>query len=472
VRLKPIASLLSIVSNLVFRMGRLARVFTACGVALAPFAAGAQEPTRKLPIVRDAEAEQLLRDYAQPIFRAAGLNARAPEVILINEQTFNAFVAGGHRIFINVGALMEADTPNEIVGVLAHETGHIAGGHMARLREQIGNAKILSVAGMLLGAGAVAGAARSGDRVGNAGTGAMGALTGPQELIRRSLLSYQRSEERAADQSAVRYLKATGQSPKGMLTTFRRFSDAAIFRSNALDPYLVSHPLPAERIAQLETLAKHSPHYETKDPPALQARHDMVRAKLYGFVARPETVMRRYPARDTSAPARYARAIVAYRSGRSAEALPDRRLDPEPAGQPLFPGVQGPGPARSRPRPRGDRAAAPRGRRLAGRGADPGHARPCARGDERPQAPRRSHPRAFERDPARARDGRAVPAPRDRLRPQGQRADGGARFGAGLHEQRRLEDGAYAGEPRHGEAEAGLAALSQGRRHHECAPAR
>src|SRR3712207_8771165 len=118
---------------------------------------------------------------------------------------------------------------------------------------------------MLLGAGAVVGAARSGDRVGNAGAGAMGAMTGPQELVRRSLLSYQRSEEQAADQSAVRYLKATGQSPKGMLTVFRRFADGAIFRSGTLDPYLVSHPLPTERIAQLETLGKQSPHFETKD---------------------------------------------------------------------------------------------------------------------------------------------------------------------------------------------------------------
>jgi predicted Zn-dependent protease len=307
------------------REARERRTFVAAvaasAAALFPMTVSAQQPSRNLPIVRDAEAEQLLRDYATPIFRAAGLNAKAPEVILINQDSFNAFVAGGQRIFINVGALMEAETPNEIVGVIAHEAGHIAGGHMARLREQIANAKILSVAGMLLGAGAVAGAARSGDRVGNAGTGAMGALVGPQELIHRSLLSYQRSEEQAADQSAVRYLKATGQSPKGMLKTFRRFSDAAIFRSNALDPYLISHPLPTERIAQLETLAKQSPHYEAKDPPPLRARHDLVRAKLYGFVARPETVMRRYPAHDASAPARYARAIAAYRSGRSSEAL-------------------------------------------------------------------------------------------------------------------------------------------------------
>jgi predicted Zn-dependent protease len=293
-------------------------------------------------LLRDAETEQLLRDYTAPIFRAAGVNTKATQIVLINDLTFNAFVANGQKIFVNLGALMEADTPNEIIGVLAHETGHIAGGHLARLRDQIANAKILSVAGMLLGGAAMVGAVRSGDRVGNTGTGAAGAMMGGQELIRRSLLSYQRSEEQAADQAAIRYLKATGQSPKGLLTTFRRFADSGMFRSKALDPYLVSHPLPDERIAQLEALAKQSPHYEAKDPAALQARHDLVRAKIYGFAARPDTVLRRYPGHNISAPARYARAVLAYRSARLSEALSlmDGLIKEQP-GNPYFQEMKG-----------------------------------------------------------------------------------------------------------------------------------
>lgn len=296
------------------------------GLALALTAAlgtapAAAQPAPNTPIVRDAETEQLLRDYATPLFRAAGVNAGATQIILVNDQSFNAFVANGRKIFINVGALMESETPNEIIGVIAHEIGHIAGGHLARLRDQVANAQILSVAGMLLGAGAVAGSVRAGDRVGNAGTGAAGTMLGSQEMIKRSLLSYQRSEEQAADQSAVRYLKATGQSPKGLLTTFRRFADTGLFRSKELDPYLVSHPLPLERVAQLESLAKQSPNFEVKDPPALQARHDLMRAKVYGFVARSETVLRRYPQHDGSAAARYARAVLAYRTARVPEAL-------------------------------------------------------------------------------------------------------------------------------------------------------
>jgi predicted Zn-dependent protease len=288
--------------------------------ALAPLPAKAQAGPRP-PIVRDAETEQLLRDYMGPIFRAAGINAKTTQIILVNERSFNAFVANGQKIFVNVGALMDSEKPNEIIGVLAHETGHIQGGHLARLRQELTTAKALSVIGMLAGAGAMVGASQSGGRIGTSSGAAMGTLAGGQELAVRHLLAYQRTEEQAADQAALRYLTATGQSPSGMLKTFRRFNDAAIFRSNGLDPYLLSHPIPSERIAQLETLAKQSPHFAKKDPPALQARHDLMRAKLFGFTERPETVGRRYPLRDVSAPARYARAVQAYKGGRLSEAL-------------------------------------------------------------------------------------------------------------------------------------------------------
>src|SRR4051794_31963748 len=269
-----------------FRRRRFARAFgqalagLAAGMlALVPVGAAAQETQgRGLGLLRDAETEQLLREYAAPIFKVAGIPASAPQIILVNDRSFNAFVANGRKIFVNVGALMDAETPNEVIGVIAHETGHIQGGHLARLRQQVANAQILSVVGMLAGVGAVAGAASSKDRVGGSGLGAMGVLTGSQEMIRRSLLSYQRSEEQAADSAALRYLSATGQSPKGMLDTFARFADSGLFRSRAVDPYLISHPLPSERIGQLEHLAKESPYFAKKDPPELQARHDLMRA--------------------------------------------------------------------------------------------------------------------------------------------------------------------------------------------------
>jgi predicted Zn-dependent protease len=299
---------------------RLAAGLLSILLAAGPAAAQSQQ-ARGTRIVRDAETEQLLRDYATPIFRAAGINAGATKIILVNDRSFNAFVANGQKIFINVGALMDAETPNQVIGVLAHETGHIAGGHLARLREQVSNAQVLSVIGMLAGVGAVVGAANSGNDVGNPGMGAMGVLSGGQELVRRNLLSYQRSEEQAADLAAVRYLTATGQSPRGMIETFSRFADNGMFRSNSVDPYLLSHPLPMERISQLDRLAKQSPHFANKDSASLQARHDLMRAKLFGFVERSDTVVRRYPPHNTSAPARYARAVLAYKSGRLSEAV-------------------------------------------------------------------------------------------------------------------------------------------------------
>lgn len=276
---------------------------------------------RSIPIIRDAETEALLRDYARPILRAAGLDSGAIEIVIINDTSFNAFVANGQRIFMNMGALMQAEVPNEIIGVIAHEAGHIAGGHLARLRQELSNATLLSIVGALAGAGAMVGAMSSGGNIGNPGLGAAGVLGGSQEIARRTLLSYQRSEEQAADIAAIRYLTATGQAPDGMITTFRRFADSGLFRSSALDPYLLSHPLPSERISQLERLAAESPYRGRADSPALQARHDMVRAKLFGFTDSPEAVLRRYPPHDTSRASRYARSIVAHRTGRSSEAL-------------------------------------------------------------------------------------------------------------------------------------------------------
>lgn len=305
----------------------------AAGLALLAAALPAQAQKRSVALIRDAEIEQLLRDYAAPIFRAAGINAAGTRIVLINDRAFNAFVADGKSIFVNIGVLMDAATPNEVIGVLAHESGHLAGGHLARLRQELQNAQILSIAGMLVGVGGVVAGARSGgSSIGNAGLGAMGALAGPQELVRRSLLAYQRSEEQAADRAAVRYLASAGMSAKGMLTVFRRFAENSAFLSRVIDPYTISHPMPSERIAQLETLAKQSPNFDKPDPPALQARHDLMRAKLMGFVEREAGVARRYRLDDQSMAARYARAISDYRSGRMAQALAaiDRLIGEQP----------------------------------------------------------------------------------------------------------------------------------------------
>src|SRR5215213_7898710 len=277
-------------------------------------------PNLGLPLIRDAEIEQLLRDYTAPILKAAGLAQQNVQVVLINERAFNAFVMDGRRIFVNVGALYDSKTPNQIIGVLAHETGHMAGGHLSRLREQLANAQTASIIAMLLGIGALVGGAKAGGGS-NLGQVAGAAMQAPQEMIRRSLLSYVRAQEESADRAAVKFLNATAQSAKGMQDTFKRFADDLLIVSSRVDPYQQSHPMPRERVIALEELVKTNSYWDKRDPPELQLRHDMMRAKLAGFLERPDTVARRYPSTDTSLPARYARAIAAYRHNELSSAL-------------------------------------------------------------------------------------------------------------------------------------------------------
>jgi predicted Zn-dependent protease len=287
------------------------RLAAAAIVAFAALPAPAKAQSQEQGVIRDTEIEQLLREYTQPILRTAGLTQQNIRIVVVNNPSFNAFVADGHRIFINTGTLSEAKTPNEVIGVLAHETGHLAGGHLAKMREQLRNASTQSIAAMVLGVGAVVAAAQSGSA--NASNAAMGALTAPQEIIKRSLLSYVRAQEEQADQAGVKFLAATHQSPKGMYDTFKRMADQALFAARFADPYLQSHPMPAERVAALEALAKASPYWDKKDSADLQMRHDLMRAKIYGFIDRADSVARRYPMSDISLPARYARAIAAYK---------------------------------------------------------------------------------------------------------------------------------------------------------------
>jgi predicted Zn-dependent protease len=317
------------------RRRRATAIVTAIAVALAPLPAyaQAQDAPRGPPIIRDAEIEQLLRDYTSPVLRAAGLAKQNVQVVIINEPTFNAFVIDGRRIFVNSGALMESQTPNQIIGVLAHETGHIAGGHLAKLREQLARAQTQAILATILGAGAIAaGAATSrGSNNGLANAGAA-ALSAPQEVIRRNLLSYQRQQEESADRAAVRYLNETGQSPKGMYETFKRFSEQIMFIARGADPYSQSHPMPTERVAALAEFARSSPFWDKKDEPSVQLRHDLMRAKISGFMERPDTVLRRYPMSNDSLPARYARAIAGYKHGdlRNAIAQIDGLLQVQP----------------------------------------------------------------------------------------------------------------------------------------------
>ena len=301
---------------------------------LVPAAAPAHAAS--IAVARDAETEALIQDYARPLFKVAGVRADSIQIFLIQNQSFNAFVADPTRMFINTGTLIESETPGEVIGVLAHETAHIANGDLAGLRNAVQSARSAALLGAVVGIGtAIAGSlAGGGGEFGGAG---FGIAAGSAQFGQRSLLAYQRTQEAAADRAAIKYLDATGQSAAGMLKTMQRMANQVLFAVQGADPYTQSHPLPAERVANLESLVGKSRYRDRPDPPDLQRRHDLVRAKLIAFTMTPQQVGRRYAATDTSLPARYARAIAAYRSGALAPAVKqiDGLIASEP-GNPYF----------------------------------------------------------------------------------------------------------------------------------------
>jgi len=262
--------------------------------------------------IRDAEIEELMRDYSDPIFRAAGLEPSSIDIYLVNDPALNAFVAGGQNMFLHTGLILESDEPIELIGVIAHETGHIAGGHLARSSDAMQNAMIPAYLGAAIGLGLlVAGMPEAG----------MAVLFGGQHLAQRSFLSFSRVQEASADQAGLTYLEQTQQSGRGMVTFFDRFRDQEAMITTDQDPYVRSHPLSSERIALLEQRVGQSRYAETPDSPESLHRLQMAQAKIRGFLEPVEVVFRRYPPEDTSDVARYARSVAFYRRGQTDLAL-------------------------------------------------------------------------------------------------------------------------------------------------------
>ncbi len=280
----------------------------------------AQKSGNAPQLIRDAEIEELMRRYLKPIFKAAGIPRGAVEVHLINDSNINAFVAGGQRIFVHTGLIEQAKTPNEIIGVLAHESAHVAGGHLARLGVQLDRASTQAIIATLLGAAAAVGAASAGAGSNGGAIGAA-ALSGP-ELVKRNLLVYVRAQEASADEGALRYLDATGQSGRGMLDMFQRLYNQSVASTQYIDPYSLSHPLPLQRIRTLEDRVRASKNYNATDKDYLIFRHKMAQAKLAGFTRSAQAVNSAYPVSDQTIPAQYARAIATYRLGNLNDAIP------------------------------------------------------------------------------------------------------------------------------------------------------
>ena len=287
---------------------------------LAPLGAATAQQGQRLSLIRDAEIENTIRTFVIPIWKAAGLDPNAVEIMIVQDGSLNAFVAGGQRIFLNTGLLMRTERPNQLIGVLAHESGHIAGGHLARMQEELRSLTTLQILEAILAGGALAGGAASG---GGMGTGGAASTTGGRPNAPGSLLSflhYTQTQEHAADQAAMSYLQRTGQSPKGTVEFLRVLQKEERMAINRRDPYLSTHPLTPDRIAAFEEAAARSPYANTPDSPQFLSMHHRMVAKLYGFIA-PNSALQRFSEADRSVPARYARAIAWYRKGALGSAL-------------------------------------------------------------------------------------------------------------------------------------------------------
>jgi predicted Zn-dependent protease len=296
-----------LINRLLARAGCVAAVAAAALVQPLPAAAQVRG------LIRDAEIEATIRAYADPVFRAAGLDAAAIKVHLVNDNRINAFVTPGMNMFINTGLLMRADTPNQVIGVIAHETGHIAGGHLVRIQDELRNATIQNILAMIAGIGA-------GVATGNAGVGA-GAMMLGQNIAQRNILQYSRTQEASADQAGMKFLDETHQSARGMLEFFEKLEGQEFLLASNQDPYVQTHPLTRDRIASVEEHVDHSAYSDAKDSPALIEMHQRMLAKLKGFLWPLDQVMQTYPTSDTSQPARYARAIALFRVSRMKESL-------------------------------------------------------------------------------------------------------------------------------------------------------
>jgi predicted Zn-dependent protease len=264
-------------------------------------------------LLRDAEIEGTLRTFATPIFKTAGLDPQAVRIYIINDPTLNSFVAGGQNLFMNTGTILRSSSPNQIIGVMAHETGHIAGGHLARSTQAMKNAMIESIIGMVLGGAAtVAGH-------GNAGPG--GLMAG-MSVGQRSFTQFSITQEASADQAGLRFLDRTHQSARGLLEFFQILQQEEFLSAQRQDPYLQTHPLTDERVNYVREHVLHSPYGDTKDPPEWLALNAIMKAKLNAFLNAPSQTLGQLKPDDNSEPARYARAIAYYRIPDLKNALP------------------------------------------------------------------------------------------------------------------------------------------------------
>ncbi|MDD5586688.1 MAG: M48 family metalloprotease [Alphaproteobacteria bacterium] len=291
------------------------------------FASAAPSPAfaqgEGISMIRDAEIEHYLRTLAAPIYRAADIDPDSVSIFIVNSNVVNAFVAEGMNEFFYTGLLLLTDSPEQLAGVIAHETGHIAGGHLIRGREAMGNASAEAILGMLLGLAA-------GIASGN-GQVAMGAISGSQQIAERNMLSFSRSVESSADSAAMSYLDRAGMTSNGMEEFMKKLGAQDLLPVDRQVQYVRTHPLTQDRIDAVGHHLEHSSYAKAKLDPKFAVMHERMKAKLLGYL-QPQMALLRYTDKDPRLPARYARAIALYQTSQlpRALALTDGLIKEEP----------------------------------------------------------------------------------------------------------------------------------------------
>ncbi|MCB5425439.1 M48 family metalloprotease [Altererythrobacter sp. CC-YST694] len=292
-------------------LARLAALLAALQLAIQPAAAQS--------ILRDAETEKLLQDMVDPLAEAAGLGRGAVEIVLVQDNSINAFVAGGQRIYIHSGLINAADTANEVQGVMAHELGHITGGHIIRSSEGISEATNITIVSLLLGVAAIAA---------GAGEAGMGILAAGQQAAMGKYLAFSRVQESSADAAAVDFLSKAGISGRGSIEFFKKLQNLEFRYGVSQDDeagFSRTHPLTGDRITNLERDYQRDPAWNTPNNPQLEERFQRAKAKLYGYLAKPQDTLRAYPTTMTGIPARYARAYAYHKDAQVDKALTETR---------------------------------------------------------------------------------------------------------------------------------------------------
>lgn len=287
---------------------RIGRRLSVALSALSIVASGVSAPQVALAqddgpsLIRDTEIEEILHHDADPIFAAAGLDPKNVRILIVGDKSLNAFATQGLQMGLNTGLILQTENPNQLRGVIAHETGHLAGGHPIRSGEMMRAG--LKPMILTMGLGVLAALAGSPD-------GAAVLLGNAQYAGALGALGYSREQESRADQAGAGFLEATGQSGRGLVEFFDNFRYQEVFDQARRYAYFRSHPLSSERIEVLRSRVERQPHYSAVDTPEDLAQHEVMKAKLEGFL-NPQVALMKYKETDTGFPARYARAIAYY----------------------------------------------------------------------------------------------------------------------------------------------------------------